>query len=63
MYFENFFCHLDDIKYCIHRSSNVFETLFKSSTVCYSVFYTDMAANFDLFNARFLVLVKRKYLN
>ena len=36
-------------------SSNVFEVLFKSNIICYSCLYTNMAANYDPWNTRFLV--------
>ena len=36
-------------------SSNVFEVLFKSNIICYSFLYTNMAANYDPWNTRFLV--------
>ena len=35
-------------------SSNVFEVLFKSNIICYSFLYTNMAANYDPWNTRFL---------
>jgi len=39
----------------IHCSSNVFVVLFKSNVICYSFLYTNMAANYDPWNTRFLV--------
>ena len=53
MHFKNFFRYLDDI--CMHRSSDVVEALFKSNIICYSFLYTNMAANYDPFNARIVV--------
>lgn len=52
MHFKNFFAISMTLN--ILYSSNVFEVLFKSNIICYSFLYTNMAANYDPWNTRFL---------